>query len=50
VNFLSLEADPLCKTTRLELEYGIALFEYILEVAGPVDFMTTQYPWNAELT
>jgi hypothetical protein len=28
-----LEADPLCETTRLELEYGIALFGYMLEVA-----------------
>jgi hypothetical protein len=27
------EADPLCETTRLELEYGIALFGYMLEVA-----------------
>jgi hypothetical protein len=42
-----IEADPLCETTRLELEYGIALFGYMLE---PVDFMTTRYPWKAELT
>jgi hypothetical protein len=28
-----IEADPLCETTRLELEYGIALIEYMLEVA-----------------
>jgi hypothetical protein len=27
-----LEADPLCETTRLELEYGMALFGYMLEV------------------
>jgi hypothetical protein len=27
------EADPLCETTRLELKYGLALFEYMLEVA-----------------
>jgi hypothetical protein len=28
-----IEADPLCETTRLELEYGIALFQCMLEVA-----------------
>ena len=27
------EADPLCETARLEIEYGIALLEYMLEVA-----------------
>jgi hypothetical protein len=28
-----LEADPRCETTRLELEYEVALFGYMLEVA-----------------
>jgi hypothetical protein len=31
--YAKLEAEPLCETTRLELEYGIALFGYMLEVA-----------------
>jgi hypothetical protein len=41
------EEKPLGEATKLEVEYGIALIEYMLEVARGV--ITTRYPWKVEL-
>jgi hypothetical protein len=43
------ETDTLGEATRLEVEYGLALIEYMLEVARR-GFITTRYPWKAKLT
>jgi hypothetical protein len=43
--YTKLEEDG---ATRLEVEYGMALIQYMLKVAR--GFYTTRYPWKAELT